>query len=190
MALEERDNALVPLQEEIDEPIPVPETQFVVFRSKNPKMSFQCMLGADPPKITDGYGGWDVIDRPRRVGFMQYQSKKPLELTLAILFEGFQAYDEVENECRILEKMAFPADQPDPGRKPPPIIRIITAGVPHVGNDVDWVITNIDWGNAIRRNINGRRIRQEATVVLRRYEPFDKLQLSAARGARALKGRS
>jgi hypothetical protein len=70
-----------------------------------------------------------------------------------------------------------------PWGKEPPVIEIISNAVSHT--DLDWVIANIEWGEAISGQFNGKRIRQEVTVTFLRYNPADKLQLSAAAHARA-----
>jgi hypothetical protein len=97
-------------------------------------------------------------------------------MSVPILIDGFSEREEVESDCFTLEQMALPWG------KEPPVIKIISNAVPHT--DLDWVVANIEWGEAISGKFNGKRIRQEATVVFLRYNAADKLQLTAAAHAR------
>ena len=149
----------------------------VTFISKTtPKLTLNCWLGGEGSKVTAGYGGWTIVNRPRRTGVTHWNGRQPYEMSIAIVIDGFSDRDAIEAECFTLEQMALPWG------KQPPVIEIVSNSVPHT--DLDWVITNIEWGNSIRGQFNGKRIRQEATVNLLRYNPADKLQLSAAQNSR------
>jgi hypothetical protein len=161
-------------------------TPKITFRSKKPPMSFTCWLGDDGAKPTGGYGGWNIIDRPRRIGITQWDGRQPLQMDVAILIDGFLANDNVETECRVLEAMAFSGDG---AGEEPPVITISGDFVPHSAPTTEWIINGIQWGNTLRRTSDGKRLRQEAIVGLIRYSKYDKVQLSAAKRKRKKKGR-
>jgi hypothetical protein len=156
----------------------------ITFKSRKPPMSFTCWLGDDGARPTGGYGGWDIIDRPRRIAITQWNGRQPLQMDVALLIDGFAANDNVETECRVLEKMAFSGDGPG---EAPPVITIDGDFVPHTS--LEWVISNISWGAMLRRRADGKRVRQEAVVSLIRNSTYDKVQLSAARRQRRKHGR-
>lgn len=147
---------------------------------KHPGLEVKALLGADPPTPTGGYGGWDIVGRPRRVGLTQWNGRQPIQMDVSILFDGFKNDESVEYECVRLERMALPFINE------PPVVRLFGSSIPH--NDLDWVINNIAWGSSIKLK-NGDRIRQEATISLISYQSADKVRLSAAKKARAKKGR-
>ena len=140
---------------------------------------FICWLGNEGAKPTGGYGGWDIVERPRRLSLTQWNGRPPVSMDIALVFDGFTDDKSVEGDCLDLERMAFhDADK----FEPPPTITITGDAVPH--SNLEWVITNITWGNVIRRSSDGRRTRQEATVSVVRYVDADKVQMSAAQRAR------
>jgi hypothetical protein len=152
----------------------------ITFKSKDPNMSFTCWLNNEGVKVTGGYGGWDIVQRPRRLSLVQWNGRDPVQMDIAILIDGYAVShngDSVETECEILEKMAFSDDFDDP-----PVVNISGAAVPHQG--LDYRIMNIQWGEMIRRRTDGDRVRQEAVVSVVRDVRFDKIQLSAAKRAR------
>lgn len=153
----------------------------ITFVSKDPDLDFSCWLGNDGVKVTGGYGGWEIVQRPRRLSLTQWNGRDPISMDIAIVLDGFQHRDSVESEIDKLETMAQNQQDFDA----PPVVNIFGAAVPH--QHLDYVITNIQWGDQIRRMSDGDRIRQEAVVSVVRYVPFDKIQLSAAANARLVK---
>jgi hypothetical protein len=152
----------------------------ITFRSASPAMSFTCWIGQEGIKVTDGYGGWEVVNRPRQSGLTQWNGRAPLQMSVPIVIDGFMGRDSVELEVSILEKMSI-GDLNDNG-EPPPVITVSGPAVPH--SKQDWVIEGATPGASIRKNSNGDLIRQEYEVVLRRHSAADKLQLSAAKRTR------
>ena len=149
----------------------------VKFTAVDINKSFICWLGNDGVKVTGGYGGWDLVDRPRRISLTQWNGRNPLSMDVPILFDGYANNNSVEVDCTKLEAMAF-----NDGFNPPPIVQVTGDAVPHQLQN--WVITNISWGGLIRRQRDGERLRQEATVSIVRYVASDKVQLRAADLAR------
>jgi hypothetical protein len=155
----------------------------ITFKSDEPAMSFTCLLDGEPATPTGGYGGWDIIDRPRRMGITQWGGRQPLQMDIPILIDGFKDRDDVELECSILEKMAWPKDVQDGGGTvAPPIISIECDAIPH--DKLDYVIADLQWGAVIRANASGKRVRQHAIVQVIRYSAPDRIQLSASAAAR------
>jgi hypothetical protein len=153
----------------------------ITFKSTDPNMSFTCWLNNDGVKVTGGYGGWDVVQRPRRLSLTQWNGRDPISMDIAILIDGFASNDSVENECLILEKMAGVGGK---DFNDPPVVNLEGAAVPH--RNQDYRITNIQWGEMIRRVSDGDRTRQEAVVSVIRDVRADKIAfLSAAQAARA-----
>jgi hypothetical protein len=145
-----------------------------------PKLSVTCWLGADPPKVMGGYGGWEIVNRPRRTAVTQWRGREPIQMDVAIVLDGFKGDDSIEYDVIKLERMA------QPYKTEPPQVKLIGSAVPH--SDLDWVITNIDWGDAIRRK-NGDRLRQEGTVSLVSHIDVDKVKITAAKRTRQKSGR-
>jgi hypothetical protein len=132
----------------------------------NPAMNLHTQLGPELPQITGGFGGWEVTERPRAVGMTTWTGVPPFELSLNILLYTSADLSEsvgVEAKIRGLIDVARGTEDHTPG-----IVRI--DGIPGLPAD-RWVITNIDWGDAVRGREEMHRIRQLATLTLLEYQP-------------------
>lgn len=131
-------------------------------QSDDPPLEWVALQGEDPVRVSQGYGGWEPVDRPRQVSVTQWTKSQPFLLTAAFMLDGFAARDPVERECRILERMGT-RDTGDPS---PPILRFF--GPVHAAYlKLDWVIQDIDWTDpTIVSSRTGDRLRQAGTVTL------------------------
>lgn len=119
------------------------------------------------PALPKGYGGWEVVSRPRRKGLTQYVGKDPIRMSVAVLFDGFKSGQGQEIPISRMTRMALP---PSAGAEPPQI-KVSGPGLPNTGV-VDWVIEDLTWGqNVIYENVGGVtvRTRQDCVVSLLEY---------------------
>lgn len=148
----------------------VSQEQMVTFIASG--LRVEAILGEEGAIVTNGYGGWSVVTRPRREGLTQWDGQAPFEMRIGILLDGYADSRSVEQSCINLERMAR---QPALFKEPP-IIRV-QGNVPHT--DLPYVINSIEWGQALRHR-SGYRVRQAATVGLLRYVADDRVQLKGA----------
>jgi len=155
----------------------------ITISSSKPKIWVAGLVGPDGPKITDGYGGWSTVDRPRRQGVTLWTGRPPFKMTVDFVLDGYKKLKPVEIACASLERMALP---PTEGKEPP-VLKVSGDMVPHPG--LDWVLEDIQWGETIR-NSSGRRLRQVATLTFIRYVKEDRLreQKASARARGSSKG--
>lgn len=144
----------------------------VTITSTRPSLIVTAWLGQDPPTVTGGYGGWDIVARPRRQSLTAWKGHEPYQMDLPILLDGFVTTSSVEARCTALERMARPPQVLDE----PPLVRI-AGSVPH--SDLSWVVQRITWGDVIRSE-KGQRIRQFAVLSLLRYIADDRVQQGTA----------
>lgn len=149
------------------------EKRQVTITSESPNLSVTAWLGLDPPQITGGYGGWDVVARPNRQALTVWKGYNPFEMDLPILLDGFVTTSSVEARISALERMGRPPKVLDE----PPIIRV-EGFVPH--SDLSWVLQRIAYGDTIRAE-NGQRVRQFLTLGLLKYIEADRLEQGNAR---------
>jgi hypothetical protein len=150
-------------------------------RTARPNLRETVRLGPEAPIVTGGYGGWDMVERPRRVAMTQWNGREPIQMDVPIVFDGFKRNDGQEINIATLERMALPH-----GGGEPPKVKIIGSAMPH--SDLEWVINGITWGEQIR-NRDGLRVRQEGVVSLISYIDVDKVKLSAAKKTRNRKAK-
>lgn len=137
------------------------------------------MSGDTPAQITGGYGGWDVVNRPKRKGLTQWNGKDPMRLQLPIMFDGWMDRDSQEIPISRLHRMSLPPAGVKQGE--PPIVAVGGNGVPHSGIE-RWVIENLLWGTNVLwdkdRSGSMSRMRQDCVVNLIEFVDEDRVAFS------------
>jgi hypothetical protein len=136
---------------------------FVTLICSSPEVTLKLRLSEERPTVTAGYGGWEEVERPRRVGVVTWKGSPVRRLTLGVIFYHPNNGTLVENEISRLESLARPREGGTP-----PSIRIDAPGRHVPLQAVTWVIDAIDWGDA-DMNPGGNRTKQHATVSLIEY---------------------
>jgi LysM repeat protein len=143
-----------------------PPMGFIRFESQDPFYSVAVRLGDGDIKPTFATG-WERQPRPQKKSITWWNGGDGFELSIPILFDHHISGDGITCEAEIRQLEAMAGQEKDVDE--PPIIAFNSGGlVPHDEHDashLDWIISSIDWGKAIRSK-NGNRTRQEATVVL------------------------
>lgn len=126
------------------------------------------LLGPGGAHITGGYGKWEEVAIPRGIPFTQWNGRSLWTMELDLLLDGWSAHRSVEHDIYQIECMAL-----RPGHKisghyipTPPPIRFV-GPVPHP--EFTWVITGIDYGDALRDDRSGVRLRQGLVLHLLEY---------------------
>lgn len=120
--------------------------------------------------MTGGFGGWEVIERPKRVAMTRFKGKDPFRMDVPVLFDGWTDDESQEIAIATLARMA---EQPGEMQQPPTLM--IEGAVPR--EDLTWVIETIDWDN--QRTIYDMqggvqvRLRQAAVVHLLQFVDDD-----------------
>lgn len=147
--------------------------------------TLQVLAGDTGPVISGGGAKWQTIDRPLARGVTIFQGYDPVQMSVAVRFGSWgsdltwfkegKAPGGVENDIALME--SWWGTKINAGS--PSIVTIITRDasgaksplIPQRYWEMQWVITNIEYGTAIR-NPNGYRIRQDATITLENYLNF------------------
>jgi hypothetical protein len=139
---------------------------YVTIRCQDLASTLLVRLSDDRPTVSAGYGGWEEVARPRRVGVVTWSGSPVRRLSIGVLFDNFDKGEvygggmAVENMIDRLSAMA----RPRIGGTPPSVTIEAPGGhVPY--QDVRWVIDGIDWGDALM-NSYGNRVRQAAVLSL------------------------
>ena len=140
--------------------------------------SVSAISDATTAQVSGGYGGWDVVSRPRRKGLTQWNGKDPIRMQIPVLFDGWRGRNSQEIPISRLSRMALP---PEGGKGEPPVISVEGNGVPHPGPE-RWVIENLQWGtNAlwdVDRSGSMSRMRQDCVVNLLEFVDADRIAFS------------
>jgi hypothetical protein len=148
----------------------------------------EILAGDSPPTITGGYAKWSTVDRPQRVGIAQFDGYDPITMDIPVRFlttRRDQGGLEVEQGIAALEQMAGRGNFPGAavgapgtvkitcddgnGRNVPLIPNIYQSDRDGSSSPLRWVVTGIAWDPNPRRNDQGNRIDQQATVSVQQY---------------------
>lgn len=152
--------------------------------SRNRKVNIKGWIDETNPRLTGGWGGWEVTERPRQVGVTTWKGVEPFTLEFGMILNGDRVqsdhgFESVEPDIRELVSAArgdsaqYPNLMTIDGIKSLPVDR--------------WVIESMEFGDAIRRATDFHRIRQQITFTMREYvppayEPTNKKALNRALG--------
>ena len=136
----------------------------------DPRADVRCLMGADPPKIIAGVGGWEVTARPRQVSMTTWAGVEPFAVDLSLMLDGHAAGRSVEGELAQLIAVGRGDGESEPG-----LLRVQGIAMP-AGVD-RWVIDGMDLGDTLLSAASGERTRQALTLTLREHVPPAYLQL-------------
>lgn len=125
------------------------------------------LLDQQSAALTGGFGGWSVVQRPKRVSITRYAGKDPYTLDIPLVFDGTVA-PQTSQEILISNLLRM-GEQPTSLTQPP----AITVRGPIPRRDLRWVINGFNWDaqNVLWVNQGGVpvRIRQSVVVSLLQY---------------------
>jgi hypothetical protein len=142
----------------------------VELRATDNSVTLRCLLGADAPRPSGGYGGWSSVDRGTRPPIITYTGPEALTVTVPLLLEdAVVAAPATRVKVARLERLAgLPGSGALRGDGEPPTVRL-AANLPGVAHEErEWVVAGLEWGEAHFGPYGGLR-RQEATVTLMEY---------------------
>lgn len=153
---------------------------YIEIKSKDPEVNITVMMSEEQPIVTGGFGGWTHIPRPKRSVMTEWAGRPGLQMEVGLMFDKFDTRTSIESDLDQLEKLAkHPNDFQDP-----PIVTV-DGSVPYRGKE--WVINDLIWG-AMHFSTEGRRTRQQVTVVLLEHIRGEQLAASPAKRNRDKKG--
>lgn len=133
-------------------------------------------LGEGSPTLVDGFGGWETLERPGRVGMTRFTSAPPLAQDVPILLDGLATGQSVEPQINRLVQLARPL----PALGHPPVLWI---GGPVHRASLRWVIDGLTFDQAIRRP-DGETTRQPLVIRFRQYVEPDQTRVVGQRAPR------
>jgi LysM repeat protein len=155
--------------------MPTAKQHFVTLSTAN-EDALRILKGETAPKLTDGFGGWDITARPKQVGLTTWAGVNPFKISIPVVFEGWG--DDTGQETRIhkLERMAMPV-----GSGEPAVVTLTGSGLPTRGV-TQWVIESLDWGDNVIWDFadDGSmvRMRQDCVINMIQYVADDRVAFS------------
>jgi hypothetical protein len=158
--------------------VTVRDAQMITLVSVQPPITVRGLRGNTAPVPAAGFGGWQLVARPRRKSLTRWKGIDPFQQQFSIIFDGVPDNVSVEPACLALERMAQPVGH----RAAPPPVRVIGV-VPHP--ELAYVIGDgnggpgLAWGDVIY-SPSGFRIRQEVVITLLEHVGDDRVSAGAA----------
>lgn len=176
--------------------MPEPDIKQFSITSSDPDIKFIADFGDGSPLVTDGYGGWQIMARPKDVGITEWIGRNPMAIEIPFIIDNWRDNpednpgEETEDMVGRLERLCGIGTH-----NPPPVCVVRGKGVIPHDNDIakgahKWVIEDVNWDRALdlRSGVSGRRLRCGGTITIRQYIRSDALdRLNAKSRARSKK---
>jgi LysM domain len=127
--------------------------------------------------MTEGYAGWQIVNRPRDVGLTEWVGRNPLAIEIPFILDYWMASIntnpgiDCENQVSNLEHLCGVG-----GHSQPPICYVDGKGVIPHDNTIapgfhQWVVETVTWDRdmEIRSQTTGRRLRCGGMIVVRKF---------------------
>ncbi|GAB6901870.1 LysM peptidoglycan-binding domain-containing protein [Kineosporia succinea] len=174
-------------------PLATPKTTSplcTLVRVSDKRIAMRARFGPSLPKVQDGYGGWKIIDRPRKRSMTEWQGPQPMRASLQMLFDGFAASRLGQSQAQsiaYLERHFAPTN----GALVPPAFRVL--GAWPLDEAMHWVCDGLqvddDTAMTIVRRSDRVPLRTLVTLSLLQYVPGDVIiKTSAAKRSKEKQG--
>lgn len=145
-------------------------------------------LDQQSANLTGGFGGWEVVQRPKRLSITRWDGKDPYTMDVPVVFDGTKAPQ--KGQERDISTLLRMGEQPGELVQPP----VITLSGPIPRTDLPWVIQGYSWDNQNVMWVNQGgvpvRIRQSVVVSLMQYVDDQLITTAPAPAAKAGGGKS
>lgn len=138
----------------------------ITIRQVRPKGEKVTALLGDGYPTESAPSGWGIVARPKRKGLTTWAGQDPATLTVPILLDGYADNRSVERDINTLRSMMRFRTK----RGETPLVKI-AGPVPRTRNE--WVLADIQYGEEIRRQKDGRRVRAFMQLTFLEYVPGD-----------------
>lgn len=154
-----------------------PKINMFAIQSTDELITFVGYFGDGSPMITDGYGGWDVVQRPKEIGIVEWKGRNPMQIEIPFMIDHWMDDPDddpgIQTETMVKKLEALCGVG---GHDSPPVCKVNGNGViPHDEDNAPgqhvWVVENVSWDRAMdfRSGTSGRRVRCGGTVTIRQY---------------------
>lgn len=174
-----------------------PSLGYVYVWSNAPEHHVLMLLGdttPGPKKGSASYGGWENVKRARKRSLKEWAGIDGLVLEIPFMIDQFAQSGNIEPLITELEKMAG-RTRPGAPETEPPLVQFNSGGViPHDYHrdaSIEWVIEDIEWGDADRPEGSPNRCRQAGVLIVGEYiEDDDLVSLTSAQRRKLAKAKS
>jgi len=152
-------------------------SRYFTITSEADGTKFTSAFADGSPLVVEGYAGWQVINRPRDIGIVEWQGRNPMAIEIPFMLDYWASATDVDDpgvQCEAqvsaLEKLCGVGSHDQP-----PVCKVDGDGViPHdhtIWPQGHWVVENVTWdrGVELRHWYTGRRLRAGGTIQIRQF---------------------
>ena len=146
----------------------------ITIASGDPGLTVEALLDDTAPRYAGRFGGWETVDRPRRIGLVQWDKEDPMQVTLVVLLDKHAEGGSLRTDLDHLDRMAERGSKD----KPPTVVWDTGGMVRHDLThepEAEWVITALDYGAALADD-RGVTVRQSVTVTFTELDADSRLK--------------
>lgn len=132
--------------------------------------AFRLAMGDGAWRITDGYGGYEEVERPNDVSLTEWAGQSPLRMEGTVLLDGLAENRSVQRDLDRVLKLGRTKDAdeaPEPFK--------LTGPIPFSGEK--WVMESTPDFEQTVRSAGGKLIRQVLTLHLMQYVKPDRVKI-------------
>lgn len=161
-----------------------------IYEKDRPSRGIHAWLGSTVPTPSGGGGGHEARVRPRREPVLVWAGRPSLMVqSVEIILGGFSDHPAagVDGGVPVMAARQTLVNmfRPDDPEDEPPVVKVDTRGDAVMFQQLNYVITNLEWGDA-EADAEMNRVQQTVTVELTEYRPDELLR--AQHGKRRRKG--
>lgn len=169
-----------------------------LYEKDHPTRDVYAWLGQDPPDPVGGGGGWDLVTLPMRGPVTVWKGRRDLIVqSVPIVLGGFadrlgsaRLAGPVEGDQPVISARQTLVNmyRPDDPAEEPPVIKVDTQGDVVMFQQLDYVITALDWGDAQADPETMERLQQAVVVELTEFH--GDIRIRPIHSASSSRGRS
>lgn len=137
--------------------------QYIRITSPDLKHPIECLLGATTPSLTGGGGGFEKVERARKIGMTRWKGFQGYTYTIEVMLDNMRGLDQM-NPQQLLDRILKVYRNPD--EEEPSPVRLYGRALALSG--WKWVLNDIAWGTTVRDQ-DGRLKRQVLTLTFEEY---------------------
>lgn len=132
------------------------------------------------PTPSGGGGGWEEVQLPHRAAVLIWRGRGLLKLTFSIIFDDQMKGDSVTANPTYQTLLHFWRPEPAPNHPPPepPVLRLFASGDVIPYRNLDYVITNLEWGDATGDD-DAQRTQQSLILEFTEFRADERLKTAA-----------
>lgn len=140
-----------------------------------PNHKVTAALHDKPPVPREGGGGWEPVQLPKRAAVLIWRGRGLMQMQVPVIFDTGNDEHPLAGADDTLIHMWRP-EVPEGEQAPePPVIEISSPGDAVPFTDLEWVVEDIEWGEAVA-DAKGRKTQQAYVIVLREFREDERLQ--------------